>query len=69
LNVPDVAGDEILRQLKADPHLRTIPVVMISADAIGSRVDELLELGAADYLTKPYKVREFLECIDRTLRE
>ncbi|MEO8351018.1 MAG: ATP-binding protein [Chthoniobacteraceae bacterium] len=67
LNLPEIPGSEILRQLKADPKLWTIPVVMISADVTADRIDELMEMGATGYLTKPYRVREFLDCIEKVL--
>ncbi len=67
LNLPDMSGDEVLRRLKADPQLAGIPVLMVSADAMGDRVEELLNLGASGYLTKPYKLREFFRVIDEAL--
>ena len=41
---------------------------MISADAMGDRIAQLLEDGATGYLTKPYRVTEFLGMIEKTLR-
>ena len=67
LNLPDMSGEEILRQLKADPDLQATPVIMISADAVGDKIDELLNLGACGYLTKPYKLADFFSVIDATL--
>jgi PAS domain S-box-containing protein len=67
LNLPDIPGDEILRRLKADAELQEIPVIMVSADALGDRITQLLSLGASGYLTKPYRVREFFDCIDKVL--
>ena len=67
LNLPDISGEEVLRRFKADEDLSAIPVIMISADAMGDRLEKLLRLGAAAYLTKPYKVREFLECLEKVL--
>ncbi|HSI15646.1 MAG TPA: PAS domain-containing protein [Chthoniobacter sp.] len=67
LNLPDMSGDEVLHRLKADPAVRHIPVVMVSADALGERVEHLLRLGASGYLTKPYKLEEFLRVIQDTL--
>jgi CheY-like chemotaxis protein len=69
LNLPDMSGEEVLRRLKEDPNMRSIPVVMVSADAMGDRVEQLLELGAAGYLTKPYRVAEFLRIIAETLAQ
>jgi PAS domain S-box-containing protein len=69
LNLPDISGDEVLRRLKDDPHVRHIPVIMISADAMGDRIEQLLALGASGYLTKPYRVAEFLRIIAETLAQ
>jgi signal transduction histidine kinase/CheY-like chemotaxis protein len=68
LNLPDLGGEEILRRLKADPELKSTPVIMISADAVGDRIDELLALGACGYLTKPYKLADFFSVLDATLK-
>ncbi|HEX8296090.1 MAG TPA: PAS domain-containing protein [Chthoniobacteraceae bacterium] len=67
LNLPDMSGDEVLKELKRDPDLRDIPVIMVSADAMGDRIKDIMALGAAGYLTKPYKVAEFLRVIEVTL--
>ena len=52
--MPDLNGDEVLRMLKADPNTRDIPVVMISADNDIEKVSKCIELGADDYLPKPF---------------
>jgi PAS domain S-box-containing protein len=67
LNLPDMTGDEILRRMKSDPSLKHIPVLMVSADAMGDRIKQLLHLGASGYLTKPYKVAELLRMIEEIL--
>ena len=52
--MPELDGIEVLRRIKADPRLRDIPVIMISAlDEIDS-VIRCLEIGAADFLSKPF---------------
>src|ERR671933_139598 len=52
--MPKMNGYQVLEHLKADPNLRHIPVIVISAlDDINSVV-ECIELGAEDYLTKPF---------------
>jgi adenylate cyclase len=52
--MPDMNGYEVLERMKADPNLRHIPVIMISAvDEIES-VIRCVELGAEDYLSKPF---------------
>lgn len=67
INLPDMPGDEVLRRLKADPVVKKIPVLVVSADAMGDRIEQLLESGASGYLTKPYKVGEFVRVIEETL--
>ena len=67
INLPDLSGDEVLRLLKEDPATRDIPVVMVSADAMGERIQQLLQQGASGYLTKPYRVAELLRLIDEKL--
>ena len=67
LNLPDMAGDEVLRRLKADPMVQNIPVLMVSADAMGDRIEDLLASGASGYVTKPYKVGDFIRIIEETL--
>ena len=64
LHLPDIHGSDVLRWLKAEPATQTIPVVVISADAMPAHVNELLALGAKGYLTKPIDVKEFLEVIE-----
>ena len=67
LNLPDMTGDEVLHRLKSDPKVRHIPVIMVSADVMGDRIQHVLRLGASGYLTKPYKLDQFLKVIEDTL--
>jgi signal transduction histidine kinase/ActR/RegA family two-component response regulator len=66
-HLPDLAGEVLLHRLKADPDLRAIPVVMVSADATPGQARRMLDRGAADYLTKPLDVPHFLRVIERLL--
>jgi len=54
LMMPEVDGFEVLTELKRDPDLATIPVIIISAVDEMSSVVRCIEAGAEDYLTKPY---------------
>ena len=52
--MPDINGYQVLEAMKGDPHLRHIPVIMISAlDEVDSVV-RCIEIGAEDYLPKPF---------------
>jgi signal transduction histidine kinase/ActR/RegA family two-component response regulator len=67
LHLPDIGGQEVLAELKADPGTREIPVVILSADATPSQTARLLREGAHAYLTKPLSVAEFLGVLDELL--
>jgi hypothetical protein len=65
LDLPDINGVEVLEQLQADPKTKTIPVIIVSADAMPFQVEKLLKAGALDYLTKPLDLVQFLKAINR----
>lgn len=65
LHLPDIGGEKVLAQLRADERTRDIPVVMLSADATRRTPGPLLEAGANAYLTKPIAVRRLLEVVDQ----
>jgi nitrogen-specific signal transduction histidine kinase/ActR/RegA family two-component response regulator len=69
LHLPDIPGDEVLRRLRSDPRTAHIPVVIVSADATQGSLDRLHAAGADAYLTKPLDLDEFLETVDRFLKE
>jgi signal transduction histidine kinase/CheY-like chemotaxis protein len=64
LHLPDITGDEVLRQLRDDPQTSAIPVVVVSADATSGQVRRLLGEGATAYLTKPLDVSELRSLVD-----
>jgi len=60
VNMPGVNGFDVCLSMKASGRTRDIPVIFISAlDAIGDKV-AAFEVGGADYVTKPFQVREVL---------
>ncbi len=68
VNLPDIDGDEVIRRLKSDGRTRSIPVVIVSADAIPSGIDRFIALGALGYITKPIEVGRLLEFVDAATR-
>jgi signal transduction histidine kinase/ActR/RegA family two-component response regulator len=60
LHMPDINGDEVLRQLREDPSTATTPVIIVSADATSGQIERLLAEGATGYLTKPLDLQELL---------
>ncbi len=64
LNLPDMHGSEVLRQLQRQPATAQVPVVVLSADATPSQIERLLTAGARNYLTKPFDIDPFLAVVD-----
>lgn len=66
--LPEVDGLEVCRLLRGDPKTMGLPVIMLTAR--GEEVDKVLglELGANDYMTKPFSMRELLARIKAHLR-
>lgn len=60
LMLPDIPGTEVCRRLKQNPQTSAIPVIMVTAK--GEEVDRVVgfELGADDYVVKPFSVRELV---------
>ena len=65
LHLPDMRGEDILAQVRADERLAGVPVVVITADATEGHRDAIVALGAVDHLTKPFDIARFLTVIDR----
>lgn len=68
IGLPDIDGIEVCKRLKADPDTRDIPVIFVSAR--GSSQDVALghELGAVDYIAKPYNLPMVLVAVEMALR-
>ena len=68
LMLPDLPGTEICRRLRADPWTRSLPIIMLTAK--GDEVDRVVgfEVGADDYVVKPFSVRELLLRVRAVLR-
>ena len=64
LHLPDMHGDQVLSELKAEPATAAIPVVVLSADASRAVVHRLLASGALAYLTKPIELAELGTLLD-----
>jgi CheY-like chemotaxis protein len=57
----------VLRRLQSDPATAGIPVVVVSADRSADQERAIRELGAVDYLIKPFDVRDLLRAVDSAL--
>src|SRR3954453_5101509 len=68
LMLPDIPGTEVCRTIKDNPQTRSLPVVMLTARS--EEIDRVVgfELGADDYITKPFSVRELVLRVRAVLR-
>ena len=68
LMLPDISGTEVCRRLRASDRTRDIPVIMLTAK--GEEIDRVVgfEVGADDYVIKPFSVRELMLRITAILR-
>jgi CheY-like chemotaxis protein len=69
LHLPDMDGSEILQRLRGDERTKSIPVIIVSADAMPHQAERLRKAGAQAYVTKPFNLRELLALINRTLEK
>jgi CheY-like chemotaxis protein len=63
LKMPKVDGVEVLRQVKSDPHLRAIPIVMLTSSREEHDVIRSYNLGVNAYVVKPVVFKEFMEAV------
>lgn len=68
INLPSVSGAVLIRKLKADPKLKEIPVVAITAHVGAAEERSIRSAGAEGYLAKPISIRPFLSTVDRLLQ-
>ena len=65
--MPEVSGLDILRQMRGDPMLANIPVVIITAKGMPADIKNGMEAGASTYLTKPVGFLDLKEAVERAL--
>jgi len=58
INMPNMNGEQFMEKMAGDPLLSSIPVLVVSTDRSDVRMKRLLDLGARDYLTKPFLPEE-----------
>lgn len=63
IRMPQVDGIEVLRQVKADPELRKMPVIMLTTTDDPREVERCHQIGCASYIVKPVDYDKFAEAI------
>lgn len=69
VRMPRMTGYEACRQLKAMPEIQHVPVVFLSAKGQDNEIDEGLEVGAKDYILKPFAPDELIQQVQQILGE
>ena len=67
INLPGISGIEALKVLREDPATAHIPVVALSANAMPRDIEMGLKIGFFRYLTKPIKIKEFMDSLNAAL--
>lgn len=65
IKMPKVSGVEVLRQLKADPDLRMVPVVILTSSREDRDVLESYRLGVNAYVVKPVEFHDFVDAVQK----
>jgi two-component system chemotaxis response regulator CheY len=66
-NMPGMPGLELLRQVRADPRLAKLPVLMLTAEAKREQIVEAAQAGVSGYVIKPFTAAILKEKIDKVL--
>lgn len=69
IQLPEVSGLEVTKQIKADPQLKRIPVVAVTAFAMKGDEERIREGGCEAYMSKPISVAKFMETVRGFLGE
>lgn len=67
--MPDISGLEVLRFMRREPDLQSIPVIVVSAKSMPGDIKTGLEAGASMYLTKPVGFLDLKQAVERVLNK
>lgn len=67
INMPDINGLEIIHFVKSNPGYKTIPIIIVTTEKGEKDREKGLELGASEYITKPFDPSALLQIVRRYL--
>jgi two-component system phosphate regulon response regulator PhoB len=67
--MPEKSGWDVIKTLKGDPTTAQIPVILLSAKGAEEDIKRGYELGALDYIVKPFEIKDLLNEIKNVVRE
>jgi two-component system chemotaxis response regulator CheY len=65
-NMPHCSGLELLKRVRADARLSSLPFMMVSAESTREMVADFVKAGVSSYLKKPFAPENFRECLRET---
>lgn len=65
--MPDISGIEVLRYMRREPKLASIPVIIVSAKSMPGDIQMGLDAGATKYLTKPVGFHALVEAVEQVI--
>ena len=68
LKIPGLSGLDVLRQIRADEHLKHLPVIIVTNSTLESDRQEALAAGADDYLHKAFDIKRFSSDVESLLQ-
>ena len=69
LMLPHMSGYDVIETLQKKKDYNTIPIIIVSAKSTENDIVRGLDMGASDYITKPFGIREFISRIKTNLRK
>lgn len=67
INMPEMDGYELVKAMKAGESTRRIPVIIVSTEVRDTKIEEMLRLGAAGYITKPFRPEDIRDVFSSVL--
>jgi len=67
--LPDGDGNEVLKKIKGMEAAKNTPVIMLTGEKKMTEIKSSIELGAAGYITKPFRPTDFLAQLEKILKE
>lgn len=68
-NMPVMSGIDMLRAIRSDPALRSLPVLMITAEAQAEQIMEAVKAGVSGYLVKPFSTQTLQEKLEKIFQK
>lgn len=68
ISLPGISGKEATRRIRQLPHLKTLPIIALTAHASGTEQQNILDSGVDNLLTKPIHDEQLLEMIKKYLK-